>query len=273
MGGPADPSALGAQSPAGDTDGLVFAVASVKPTSAGAREFYPVAMDPDGRFAWKNVTLGRLIRSAYRMPPSRPMVGAPSWFNSDRFDVEARAEGRPTEEQTWSMVQSLLADRFKLKVHDETRDLPVYTLVVARSEGGLGARIRPSACVAEDKVSLPPGPLDLGRPIPLPCGGVRSMTLQGTIQARFATMAKFADALGMLVGRPVQDRTGLSGRFDLEVEWTPAPGPPGPAAPGVGPATFAAIEEQLGLRLEPQTGPVDVLVVDHVERPAPNKLR
>jgi len=260
---------LGAQSPAADSDGLVFAVASVKPTSAGAREFYSVAMDPDGRFAWKNVSVSQLIRRAYGMPPSRPMVGMPGWFRSDRFDVEARAEGNPTEGQMWSMVRRLLADRFKLRVHDETRELPVYALVLARSDETLGARIRPSACAAEDTVSLGPGPLDPSKPIPLPCGGVR--TLKGTIQARFATMAKIADALGLIMGRPVQDRTGLTGRFDLEVEWTPAPASPEPAAPGVGPATFAAIEEQLGLRFQPQTSEVNVLVIDHVERLAPDK--
>jgi bla regulator protein BlaR1 len=264
---------LGAQSPAGDARGLAFAVASVKPTSAGAREYYPVATDPDGRFVWNNVHLGQLIRRAYGMPPSQPMVGVPNWFKSDRFDVEARAEGHPTEEQMWSMMRSLLADRFKLRVHNETRDLPVYALVLARSDGTLGARVRPSACVAKDKVSLGPGPLDPSRPGPLPCGGVRSMTLKGTIQARFATMAKLADALGMLVGRPVQDRTGLTGTFDLEVEWPPAPGPPGPGAPGVGPAMLTAIEEQLGLRLDEKTAPVDVLVIDHAEQPAPDKLR
>jgi bla regulator protein BlaR1 len=261
---------LGAQSPAGDARGLVFAVASVKPTSAGAREYYPVAMDPDGRFVWKNVHVGQLIRRAYGVPPSQPMVEVPNWFKSDRFDVEARAERNPTEEQMWSMVRSLLADRFKLRMHNETRDLPIYALVPARSDGTLGARIRPSACVAKDQVSLGPGPPDPSRPGPLPCGGVRSMTLKGTIQARFATMAKLADALGMLVGRPVQDRTGLTGTFDLEVEWPPAPGPPGPGAPGVGPAMLTAIEEQLGLRLDEKTAPVGVLVIDHAEQPAPD---
>jgi uncharacterized protein (TIGR03435 family) len=266
---------LGAQSPAGDAGGLVFAVASVKPTSAGAREYYPVAIDPDGRFAWKNVHLGQLIRRAYSLPPSRPMEGEPSWFKSDRFDVEARAEGSPTEEQTWSMVRSLLADRFKLKVHEETRELPVYALVLARSDGTLGPQIRSSACVAKDKISLGPGPIDpRGRPLPpVPCGGVRTMPRRGTLEARFATMAKLADALSVVMGRPVQDRTGLAGTFDLQAEWTPAPDSLGPPTFGVGPATFAALEEQLGLRLDAQTGPVDVLVIDHVERPAPDKPR
>jgi uncharacterized protein (TIGR03435 family) len=274
---------LGAQSSAGGAAGLVFADASVKPTSAGAREFYPVVMDAYGRFAWKNVTLGRLIRTAYRMPSSPPMMGAPGWVNSDRFDVEGRAEGNPTAEQRWSMVRSLLADRFKLRVHNETRELPVYALVLARSDGILGPRIRPSACAQRDTVSFPPGPLDPSRPIPLPCGGIRSITLKGTLEARFATMAELASAWSPLMGRPVLDRTGLTERFDLEVNWSPAPvsqapqfvpiDSPGPAAPGVGPATFTAIEEQLGLRFDPQTGPVGVLVIDHVEPPASDTLR
>jgi bla regulator protein BlaR1 len=251
-----------------DAGKLVFAVASITPT-ADAR-FYPVTINPDGRFVWKSVNLSRLIQTAYQTQGFQRIDGMPSWVRSDRFDVEGKAEGNPTEEQMWSMVRSLIADRFKLSTHLETRELPVYALVIARSDGRLGARIRPSACVAEDKVSFPPGPMDPSRPlIPLPCGGVRSMTLKGTIQARFATMAKLAGALGMLVGRPVQDRTGLAERFDLEVEWTPSREAPAPAAPGAGPAMFAAIEEQLGLRLDEQTGPVRVLVIDHVERPAP----
>jgi bla regulator protein blaR1 len=262
---------LDAQSSTTDAGKLVFAAASVTPT-ADAR-FYPVTISPDGRFDWKSVTLAGLIRTAYRAQDFRQIDGMPSWFNSDRFDVEAKANGNATEEQMWSMVRSLLADRFKLRAHLETREVPVYALVLARRDGTLGAGIRPSACVAKDKVSLGPGPVDPSRPlIPLPCGGVRSMTLKGTIQARFATMAKVADALSMLVGRPVQDRTGLTETFDLEVEWPPAPDSPKPLAPGVGPAMFAAIEEQLGFRLESQTGPVGVLVIDHVERPAADKL-
>ena len=259
---------LDTQSPTSDAGKLVFAAASVTPTTDA--RFYPVTISPDGRFVWKSVTLSGLIQTAYQTQAFQRIEGMPSWSRSDRFEVEGKAEGNPTEEQMWSMVRSLIADRFKLSTHLETRDLPVYALVIAGSDGRLGARIRPSACVAEDKVSFPPGPLDPSRPlIPVPCGGVRSMTVKGTIQARFATMAKLAGALGMLVGRPVQDRTGLTKRFDLEVEWTPSRGAPGPGAPGAGPAMFAAIEEQLGLRLDEQTGPVRVLVIDHVERPAP----
>jgi bla regulator protein blaR1 len=261
---------LDTQPPTTDAGKLVFAVASVTP--AADPRLYNVTISPDGRFVWKSVTLSRLIRTAHRTQDFQKMEGMPSWFNSDRFDIEGKAEGNPTEEQVWSMVWSLMADRFKLRTHLETRELPVYALVLARSDGGLGARIRPSECVAEDRISFPPGPVDPSRQIPLPCGGVRSMTLKGTIQARFATIAKLAGALSMLVRRPVHDRTGLAGRFDLEVEWTPAPGPPGPGVPGVGPAMLAAIEEQLGLRLEAQTGPADVLVIDHVEPPAPDKV-
>jgi len=256
------------QSSATDTEKLTFTTASVTPTSDS--RFYPTTMSPDGRFVWKSVTLSRLMQTAYQKQPFHKIEGMPSWFSSDRFDVEGKAEGNPTEEQMWSMVRSLMADRLKLRTHLETRDLPVYALVLARSDG-LGARIRPSACVAEEKVSLPPGPLDPSRPIPLPCGGIRSVTVKGSIQARFATMAKFAGALGMLLGRPVFDRTGLTERFDFEVEFTPAQGRSGPGAPGVGPAMLAAIEEQLGLRLEEQTGPVGVLVIDHVERPVPDE--
>ena len=262
---------LDSQSPTTDAGTMVFAAASVTPTTD--RRFYPHTIGPDGRFVWKSVTLSRLMQTAPRTPPFQRIEGMPSWFSSERFDIEGRAEGNPTEDQMWSMVRSLIAERFKLRAHVETRDLPVYALVPVRSDGGLGPRIRPSACVAEEKPSLGPGPMDPSRPLPpIPCGGVRSLTLKGTIQARFATMAKLAGALGMLVGRPVLDRTGLTERFDFEVSFEPEPGRSGPGAPGAGPAMLAAIEEQLGLRLEEQTGPVGVLVIDHVERPASDKV-
>lgn len=264
--GALNPRPLDAQSSTTDAEKRVFTTASVTPTSDS--RFYRFTIGPEGLFTWESVPLRQLILTAYRNHDFRQSAGWPSWA-SDRFEVEAKAEGNPTEEQMWAMVRSLLEDRFKLRTHVETRELPVYALVKARSDGTLGARIRPTACAAKETVSLPPGPADPKRPIPLPCGGVR--TLRGSLQARFATMAYLVPALSALVGRPVFDRTGLTETFDLEVEWTPAPEHTPPAAPGVGPATFAAIEEQLGLRLEPQTGPVGVLVIDHVERPAPDK--
>lgn len=254
---------------AGETEHLAFAVASITPTPPGS-PFYPVQITPEGRFAWKNVGLQQVIDSAYREQQFRQIVGMPTWSRSERFDFEARAAGSATKEQIWSMVRRLLADRFALTTHVETREVPIYALVKARSDGALGPGIRPSACAAADKVSIPPGPVDRNRPpMPPPCGGVRGT--KGTLQARFAPMAKVAGMLSMLIGRPVEDRTALTGVFDLEVEWTPAADSVPPFAPGIGEPTFAAIEEQLGLRLEPQIGPVRMLVIDHIEHPVPEK--
>jgi uncharacterized protein (TIGR03435 family) len=205
-----------------------------------------------------------LFRSAYQ---GLRIEGRPSWFNSERFDIEAQAEGNPTREKMWTMVRRLLADRFSVITHTETRIVPVYALVMAATDGPPGPQLRLSSCIGKDP--LPPGPLDPSREPPLPCGGIRIRT--GSLQARWQTMEELASGLALMMGRNVLDQTGLAGKFDLEVEWTPAPGSPGPAAPGVGPATVTAIEERLGLRLEPQIGPVDYLVIDRVERPTEDR--
>lgn len=162
------------------------------------------------------------------------------------------------------MVRGLLADQFKLTVHTETRQVPVYALVVAKADGTLGPQIRPSASAGRDTAPPPSGPPD--RNAPVPCGSHRSRP--GTMAARYQTMAELSQALSLIMGRMVVDRTGLAGKFDLEAAWTPAPGPPGPAALGVGPSTFTALEEQLGLSLASETGPVQYLVIDRAEKPA-----
>jgi uncharacterized protein (TIGR03435 family) len=255
-----------------------FEVASVKPTSAG-----PVTagvwggaglrFPPGGGFEANNVTLGSIIRFAYGLRDFQT-VGAPAWVDTDRFDIQARGPQGAVESDAPQRLQSLLAERFALKAHRETRNGQIYALVLARANGSLGPRLRqsqgppaPAGLAAAGGKCTPPGPP----------GPIR-MRLCGV------TMASLVDTfLPMYTGRRVVDRTGLTGGFDLALYFDNKP------VPGVGPAgglptaaqaaepaaadavsIFTAVEEQLGLKLEPQTGPAEVLVIDHVERPTPN---
>ncbi|HEV8348022.1 MAG TPA: M56 family metallopeptidase [Vicinamibacterales bacterium] len=258
---------LRAQSAAADAIGPAFAVASVTANTSDDSKSYPWTIGPDGRFAVKNIRLQNVIVAAYRLPIGR-LWGAPGWLRVDRFDIEARAEGNPSNDQILSMVRRLLADRFNLIAHRETREIPIYALVLARSDGALGPRVTPSACTGK-AAAPPPGPYIASQPPPVMCGGAQSRP--GSLAARWLTMDELADhGLSPIMGRPVRNRTGLAGHFDLDATWTPDSRPPGPQAFGVGPTTFAALEEQLGLRLVPETGPVDGLVIDRVEKPPPN---
>jgi uncharacterized protein (TIGR03435 family) len=278
---------LAAQSSSADAGQLAFATASVTPSATGDSGFYPLVMT-DGRFTAKNATLSALIRNLYPIPGFR-MQGAPSWLNTEHFDFDARAEGNPTKEQMRAMVRTLLADRFKLIVHNETQQLPVYELVLITRDGTPGPQLRPSSpeCVAAADAMhagaapmLPNGQRAVlaGPPLPagVPCGGVNSR--RDTFTARAATMEEVArGGFAPLLGQLVVNKTGLTGHFDADMTFTPAAEPPPPAraggygraAPFIGPSFFAAVEEQLGLKLNPQTGPVDVLIIDRVERPTP----
>jgi len=256
-----------------------FEVASIKPNrSVDTRR--GGALQP-GRFLQTNVTLLQLIRQAY---PGE-IVGGPSWIGSDRFDVDAKGSFDmtaylPTADRSKSvymMLRSLLADRFQLKVHDETREVPVYALELSRSDGKPGPELRPlavdcGAVMAAVASGQPQPPVEPGKP-PL-CGGGGGV---GRVFANGLSMSQFAGRLAQFVNRPVVDRTGLSGYFALNLRWTPeqpptpdSPGLAGSPSPGDPPSIFSALQEQLGLKLESTRGPVDVLVVDHAERPAGN---
>jgi bla regulator protein BlaR1 len=251
---------LRAQSLAVDPGVPAFAAVSIKEHTSGDPGVYPITTGPDGTSVWKNVTLRVLLRTAYQLS----LLGGPDWLSTDRFDIETKPKGPFTEAQWPLMWRKLLADRFNLIVHIDTRIAPVYALVLARSDGTLGPQIRQSACVGKETAPIP-GPLDPKNPPPLPCGAARSRP--GTLAARWQTMEEATQMLSLMLGRKVVNRTGLTEKYDLNAEWTPAPGPPGPQAFGVGPATFTAIEEQLGLKLESEQGTVDTLVIDHVDRP------
>lgn len=195
----------------------------------------------------QNYSLLEIILGAFQLPPYR-VVGGPDWIASARFDIVARTpEGVPRD---IAMLRTLLAERFALKTHTETRQIPVYTLVLARDDRRLGAQLRPS------KTN---------------CAVTRctASVLSGKVQTNGYSMAQLAQILTGNTDRMVLDRTGLEGVYDLELAWTPDNGP-ADAITRDAPGLFTALVEQLGLKLEPAIGPVDVVVIDSVERPTPD---
>jgi uncharacterized protein (TIGR03435 family) len=225
---------------------------------------------PGGRLHLANLSLVGLIQFAYAdhdsahwlpLPPSQ-VAGGPAWTRTDGYDIDAKPEGTTDPRHMWLMLQTLLADRFKLALHRERRELPVYDLEPAKGGPNLPA---PKDVVC---VSFPPGTPPRHVPGKVDCGYV-SFSLESTavrLEGSKIRMADLAGRLAMMLGRPVLDRTGFRGEFDLRLKFTPE-GARFPSDRNL-PNIFAALEEQLGLKLVPAKGPVDVLVIDHAERPA-----
>ncbi len=281
-------SSLRAQAPAPAGGSPTFEVASVKQNKSGDG-FIRFGMMPGGRFNAINVPARELIRFAYNVQNFQ-IEGGPSWLNSERFDIVAKAEGDvgPVAPGTTGPVQlmmrALLADRFKLVVRTETKEMPVYAMVIARTDGKTGNNLRPAtvdcaAMIAARRGAPPPGPPP-GPPQPgqrPPCGMFMG---PGSIAAGSVTMAQLAQSLSPRVNRVIIDRTGLTGQYEFNLDFTPDqmpnfPGggtppsgaPPLPPIDPTGPSLFTAIQEQLGLKLDSQRGPVEVLVISSVEHP------
>jgi uncharacterized protein (TIGR03435 family) len=224
-----------------------------------------------------NVPMRVLLGFAYNLQDSR-VIGGPDWLGTIRFDVAAKAEGSPPADQIRLMVQSMLADRLKLAVHREKRETQVYEMTAAKS----GLKLEPAAagsCQILDR-DHPPAPPAAGTPPPRYCG---NMGLgPGEINGWGVPMARFADALSAMLGRTVVDKTNATGSYNIIFRFTPdqatmpnmaAPGRPGdsPAAPeSVSPNIFTALQEQLGLKVDSAKGEVEMMVIDHVERPSEN---
>jgi uncharacterized protein (TIGR03435 family) len=255
-------TALGA---AADAQRVEFEVASVKLHTSDDQRVMMVAL-PGGRFVAANIPLRLLIRTAFQLQDDQ-LVGGPNWLATDRFDIEARAPAAPgpPNAQLLAMLQSLLADRFKLSTHGEKRELPMFSLERARRDGSLGPGLRPTAC--------PEVAIDLSRP--QPCTNVQ--TGFGSLTLRGMPFNQFTAFLSPYVNRVVVDHTGLDGRYDIDLKWTPEQPGQGPTAAGAPPAgdpnalsIFTAIQEQLGLRLNATTDMVEVLVIDTLEHPTLN---
>jgi uncharacterized protein (TIGR03435 family) len=222
----------------------------------------------DGRFTASNTTLKNVLQyQAYGVPESR-ILGGPPWIGSQRFDIEAKTDSTTLDRirtlahdqrriETRAMFQQLLADRFKLAAHWETRDLPVYALVVQKKGPSL-------------------------HPAEQPEGHSGTSSNDGRFTAQGLTLTQLADALtqelSRELGRVVIDKTGIPGRYDFALNWTPDTGAlainngtdASTPQPDTGPSIFTAIQEQLGLKLESSRGPVQVLVIDHAEMPTEN---
>ena len=241
-----------------------FEVASVKLHTSDDQRVYMV-LQPTGRFVAANIPLRLLIRSAYQLQDDQ-IVGGPDWLATDRFDIDARAPQAPgpPNPQLLEMLQTLLADRFRLTTHREQRELPVFALERSRRDGAFGPGLHSTAC--------PELATDLSRP--QPCTNIQ--TGIGSLTTRGMPFSQFTAYLSPYVNRVIVDRTGLDGRYDIELKWTPEPSPQGrgagePPAPDPNAVSiFTALQEQLGLRLNSTRDTVDVLVIDTLERPTPN---
>ena len=266
--------------------GPAFEVTSVKRNVSGDT-FISFGMQPGG-LRLVNIPVRQLIVRAYQVQPYQ-VLGGPSWTTGDRFDVTAKTPGEPTPQEMNVMLQSLLADRFKLKIHKETRQSDVFRLIKARTDGRLGEALKPATvdCGAPRGRAGGPTPGPAGRPggpAPGPggpAGGCFMMIAPGRLQMAGQPISTLVNSLAGQLGRPVLDETGLTGPYDLTVSFMPdstgrggpPPGPPPPGAPELppidpnAPALPTALLEQLGLRLEPAKGPIEVIVIDSIDQP------
>jgi len=223
---------------------LQFEVASLKPSKPGGQGDV-IRPAPGGRrYIATNVPLSELIAVAYRVKFDQ-VSGGPGWVDSEHFDMNAEAERPSSIEELHGMLRNLIKERFKLQMHSETKERPVYVLSVDKT----GVKMKPHEIGSA-------GDPWVEQPVP------------GELTARFAPMDYFAWLLSLFLDRPVLDRTGLKGGYDFHLSWTPdlSAAPVDAASPGI----FEALQKQLGLKLEPQRGPVEILVIDHAEQPVEN---
>lgn len=249
-----------------------FEAASVKPARPDNPPGQGVSRAPGGRFTAVNVPVRFLILYAYQLQ-GHQLIGAPDWTANERFDIVAKMEGDPPSIVTAGpdpmrlATQTLLADRFGFQAHRETRVLDIYALTMARSGGQPGRALKPSPedCAVMAARARAAGPVKVPGPDGTPpflCG---QQFGSGRIRFGGYPLSLFANGLSQTVGRAVVDRTGLAGNWSFELTYAPEPSPDSDA-----PSLFTAIQEELGLRLEPTKGPVEVLVVESVQRPAPD---
>jgi uncharacterized protein (TIGR03435 family) len=253
---------------------LGFSVISIKPDKS-ATGFFKASYSPDG-ISVQNASPLMILRWAYGLFDSLDdkFIGVPGWAKTEKYEIEAKVDPadldtfhKLTREQRDAMVQALFAERFKLRAHRETRDLPLYDLVTAKS----GPKLK--AAVPGDTY-----PNGLKDPYDSRTGAGVVRRSSRSIAAQAIPLSQFVTMLTQIVGRTVEDRTGLTGLYDLQLHWAPegsasnnaSETPANAPSDDVGPSIFTALQEQLGLKLDATKGPNDVLVIDHIEQPSPN---
>jgi uncharacterized protein (TIGR03435 family) len=234
-------------------------------------------LQPGGRVSMRNQSLRDVILAAYGVN-DRELIGGPGWVGSTGFDLDARGAADMTADTARAMLRTLLADRFSLAVHREQRDLPIYVLTMATGNGQPGPQLRPAAaqCAAPTRPKdMPPGPAPSKvppQPAPLGAAGTPprcpSLFRPGHFSGRAVSMDRLAGELADLGDRPVMNRTGMKGEFDLDLTYAPelTAAPEAAALPGLA----TALQDQLGLKLEAGRGPVQVLVIDRALMPTEN---
>ena len=267
-----------------------FDVVSIKPSPPGTRQ--RLAIEPGGRFIAEGVQLNLLVALAYHLQANYQLSGPQPWMATDSWTIEAKADGI-TEIPHWTppfipdviavRLQSLLADRFALKTHFETRDMQIYSLVLDKSP----AKLKPVEAPSDNAPAAPvgaqsasaPGSTSSATPAPPP-GAV--LAGPGRIIASAITMSQLVALLNRLMDRPVIDHTNLQAHYNVSLQFDPASSPhwfgPPPtngaaatqSAPSEDPSIFVALQQQLGLKLEAAKEPVQVLVIDSAQRPTPN---
>jgi len=233
-----------------------------------------------GHFTATNFRLAEYIAFAYQVTSGQwqPLLDQlPAWAKEDRYDIQARVEGNPGKNQLRAMMRALLADRCKLAIHEESRQIPVAALVLVKA-GRLGPQIQAHLADAPCPLDASESDVTPDQRFPVLCGGFRPMPPRGSgnirVGGRNLTLEFIADSLSVVSdsGRAIVDRTGLQGRFDFNLEWTRqrvSAAPEISAAP-VGANFEEALKEQLGFKMESQKGKVAVLVLDHIEPPSGN---
>jgi uncharacterized protein (TIGR03435 family) len=256
-------SGMRAQSPAPPPPFDAFEVAAITRTPPDWSGGRFIRMRSADQFVARNHALKTLIAAAYNLSP-KAILGGPVWIDSDHYDILAKTPGelRPNLDEQMSMLRELLGDRFKLTFHRERKELSIYALTVGRH----GPMLKESTMSPNTTPEGPPPLIFVVSP--------QIVRLPG----RYATMAELASVMQRAaLDRPVVDKTGLTGRYDFDLEWTPdetqfggalgrPPTPDDSAKPGL----FTAIQQQLGLKLEAMKGPVEALVIDQAERPSEN---
>jgi uncharacterized protein (TIGR03435 family) len=232
--------------------GPAFETAVIRSNKSGERGF-GLAPPRDGRFIARNAPLDALIREAWHLQSFQ--LSGPPWLSSERFDITAKTGGDRSPRQVMEMLQTLLTERFAMQIHHETKEMAVYHLTAARG----GVKMARSVGTCPEK----PDPNH-------PCGGF-NIRKTGLLAGYNIGLDQMTEALSFILGRMVIDQTGLEGRFDADIRWTPdefnqETGLPAPAADLAGQSLFNVLQEKLGLRLQATRGAVDVLVIDRANR-------